>query len=53
MVDWPIKVDAIYEGGVLKPERPLPLKEGTRVHLTIEVIAEDTTATDDVEDSIE
>ncbi len=31
-----IDVDAVYEGGVLKPERPLALKDKTRVHVTIE-----------------
>lgn len=30
------KVDAIYEGGVLKPLQPLDLEEGRRVSLTIE-----------------
>ena len=53
MVDWPIEVDAIYEGGVLKPERPLPLKEGTRVRVSIEIKAEDMAATNGVEDSSE
>jgi len=32
-----IDVDAVYENGVLKPERPLALEEKTRVHVTIEV----------------
>ena len=45
-----IEVDAVYEDGVLKPECPLALKEGTRVHLTIEILAEETTATNDVDD---
>jgi len=34
-------VTAVYEDGVLKPERPLELEEKTRVHLLIE----DVTAT--------
>jgi predicted DNA-binding antitoxin AbrB/MazE fold protein len=35
-----IDVDAVYEDGVLKPERPLALKEKARVHVTIEARAE-------------
>ena len=31
-----IDVDAVYEDGVLKPERPLDLKDKSRVHVTIE-----------------
>ena len=31
-----INVDAVYEDGVLKPERPLALKEKSRVRVTIE-----------------
>ncbi len=31
-----IEVDAVYEDGVLKPERPLALKERAKVHVTIE-----------------
>jgi len=31
-----IDVDAVYEDGVLKPERPLALKEKAKVHVTIE-----------------
>ncbi len=31
-----IKVEAIYENGVLKPARPLPLDEQQRVHVSIE-----------------
>jgi predicted DNA-binding antitoxin AbrB/MazE fold protein len=30
-----IDVDAVYEDGVLKPERPLALKERAKVHVTI------------------
>ena len=29
-------VEAVYENGVLKPARPLPLKEKERVRLTVE-----------------
>ena len=29
-------VDAIYEGGVFKPESPVDLKDKTKVHLVIE-----------------
>jgi predicted DNA-binding antitoxin AbrB/MazE fold protein len=32
----PITIDAIYENGVLKPSRPLPLEEHERVCITIE-----------------
>jgi predicted DNA-binding antitoxin AbrB/MazE fold protein len=32
----PLTVEAIYEGGVLKPVQPLPLKEQERVRLTVE-----------------
>ena len=43
-----IEADAVYEDGVLKPERPLALKEGTRVHLRIETKPEEPTPTSDV-----
>jgi predicted DNA-binding antitoxin AbrB/MazE fold protein len=36
-----IDVDAVYEDGVLKPERPLALKDKARVHVTIEAKAEE------------
>jgi predicted DNA-binding antitoxin AbrB/MazE fold protein len=36
-----IDVDAVYEGGVLKPERPLALKDKAKVHVTIEAKAEE------------
>ena len=44
MVDWlatkeqlvRTTVDAIYEGGVFKPEKPVDLEEKTRVRLVIE-----------------
>jgi predicted DNA-binding antitoxin AbrB/MazE fold protein len=42
-----IDVDAVYEDGVLKPERPLALKEKARVHVTIEAEAEEAPAADD------
>jgi hypothetical protein len=35
-----IDVDAVYEDGVLKPERPLELEEKAKVHVTIAVKAE-------------
>jgi len=31
-----ITIEAIYENGVLKPARPLPLKEHEKVRVTIE-----------------
>jgi len=42
-----IDVDAVYEHGVLKPERPLALKDKAKVHLTIEAKAEEAPASDD------
>src|SRR5262245_16867872 len=33
----PILVEAIYDGGVLRPVDPLPLQEHAKVRLTIEV----------------
>ena len=35
-----ISAEAVYENGVLKPDRPLNLPERTRVHLHIESGAE-------------
>src|SRR5262245_25469177 len=32
----PTTVTAVYEGGVLRPSRPLPLAEGTEVRVTHE-----------------
>jgi predicted DNA-binding antitoxin AbrB/MazE fold protein len=32
----PLTIEAIYENGVLKPSRPLPLKEHETVRITIE-----------------
>lgn len=32
--------DAIYEGGVLKPDRPLPLADREKVRVTIESVSE-------------
>jgi predicted DNA-binding antitoxin AbrB/MazE fold protein len=29
-------VEAVYENGVLKPEKPLPLKEHEKVNVTVE-----------------
>ncbi len=34
------KVEATYSGGVLKPTRELPLRDGERVRLTVEPIDE-------------
>lgn len=31
----PLLVDATYEGGVLKPDRPLPLNEHERVRISV------------------
>jgi len=42
-----IDVDAVYEDGVLKPERPLALKDKAKVHVTIETRAEEAPAKDD------
>ena len=39
-----IDVDAVYEDGVLKPERPLALKDKAKVHVTIEAKAEEAPA---------
>jgi len=39
-------VDAIYEDGVFKPERPVELEDKTKVHLVIEKV-EPTAAADD------
>jgi predicted DNA-binding antitoxin AbrB/MazE fold protein len=32
----PITVEAIYENGVLKPTKPLPVEEQAKVRITIE-----------------
>ncbi len=32
-----LNVEAIYENGVLKPARPLPLREQEKVRITVEV----------------
>ena len=42
-----IDVDAVYEDGVLKPERPLALKDKSKVHVTIEAKAEELSDADD------
>lgn len=31
-----LEIEAVYENGVLKPTRPLPLEERQRVHITIQ-----------------
>ena len=45
-----IDVDAVYEDGVLKPERPLALKEKSKVHVTIETKAEEAPPAKDDDD---
>ena len=45
-----IEVDAVYEDGVLKPERPLALKERARVHVTIEAKSDALTDTRNPDD---
>jgi predicted DNA-binding antitoxin AbrB/MazE fold protein len=45
-----IDVDAVYEDGVLKPERPLALKEKAKVHVTIQADADQTPAAKDDDD---
>ena len=42
-----IDVDAVYEDGVLKPERPLELKDKAKVHVTIEAKVEEAAKDDD------
>lgn len=42
-----IDVDAVYENGVLKPERPLELEDKAKVHVTIEVKTASPTEDDD------
>lgn len=45
-----IDVDAVYEDGVLKPERPLALKDKAKVHVTIEAKSEEAQAVPDDDD---
>ena len=45
-----IDVDAVYEDGVLKPERPLALKDKAKVHVTIEAKAEEAPGAKDDDD---
>jgi len=45
-----IDVDAVYEDGVLKPERPLALKDKAKVHVTIEARPEEESAIQDDDD---
>jgi predicted DNA-binding antitoxin AbrB/MazE fold protein len=45
-----IDVDAVYEDGVLKPERPLALKDKAKVRVTIEAKAEEAPAAKDDDD---
>jgi predicted DNA-binding antitoxin AbrB/MazE fold protein len=37
MITQPFTVDAIFEGGVLRPVQPLPLSEHQRVSVTVQV----------------
>ena len=46
-----IDVDAVYENGVLKPERPLELKEKAKVHITIEPRSADAQDAEDAGDA--
>lgn len=45
-----IDVDAVYEDGVLKPDRPLALKDKAKVHVTIEARAEEAPPAKDDDD---
>ena len=47
-----IDLDAVYEDGVLKPERPLALKDKAKVHVTIEAQAEERMAATDADDPV-
>jgi predicted DNA-binding antitoxin AbrB/MazE fold protein len=47
----PLVVEAIYENGVLKPTRPLPLQEHERVQVTVDTSANVRKAFDAVERS--
>jgi predicted DNA-binding antitoxin AbrB/MazE fold protein len=47
----PLVVEAIYENGVLKPSRPLPLQEHEQVQLTVGRPAERNKAQDAVNKS--
>ncbi len=42
-----IDVDAVYENGVLKPDRPLEIEDKAKVHVTIEVKTASPTEDDD------
>lgn len=33
-----ISIEAVYENGVLRPERPLPFKEREKVKVTVDVL---------------
>jgi predicted DNA-binding antitoxin AbrB/MazE fold protein len=41
-------VDATYENGLLKLDRPLPLKDREKVRVTVESLSEVTAALDEV-----
>jgi len=42
-----ITVEAVYEGGVLRPAEPLPLKQQERVRVTVHAISEQVPTTPD------
>lgn len=42
-----IDVDAVYENGVLKPDRPLQLEEKAKVHVIIQVKGKTASSTED------
>jgi predicted DNA-binding antitoxin AbrB/MazE fold protein len=48
-----LTVEATYENGVLKPDRPLPFKEHERVQITVQPAQEEVTGTtDEAEDFV-
>ena len=44
-----IIVEAIYENGVLKPDRPLPIKEHERIQVTVQDVPRAESAANDAE----
>jgi predicted DNA-binding antitoxin AbrB/MazE fold protein len=50
MSNQPITVDAVFEGGVLRPLGPLPLSPGQQVTLTVDVPDEERPWPPDVAD---
>jgi predicted DNA-binding antitoxin AbrB/MazE fold protein len=47
-----ITIEAVYEGGVLRPQRPLALKEHTRVQVVIETHEPEAQVGDPAEDFV-